>query len=143
MKRSIIFIILLLVIPFTFTGCHNNDAWDSLPDPIARFVAQYFPTTAVTSYSTTAGSYHVVLSGAPSLTFDSDYQWTDINGRGNILPEVLLFDQLPPALYNYLSETQCLDRVYSMSRDKRSYTVVTTDTTLSYNIATGNITGNK
>lgn len=142
MKRSFILIILMFLIPVaTFTGCQSSDAWDSLPDPIARFVAQYFPNTGVSSYSANDGSYHVKLSGAPALTFDSDYHWTDINGRGNTLPEVLLFDQLPPALYNYLSETERLDRVYSMSRDKHTYAVVTTDTGLNYNIDTGRITG--
>ncbi len=143
MKRPLIIIILAILIPVAFTGCQSSDAWDSLPDPIARFVAQYFPNTGVSSYSANDGSYHVKLSSAPALTFDSDYQWTDINGRGNTLPEVLLFDQLPPALYNYLSETERLDRVYSMSRDKHTYAVVTTDTDLTYNIDTGRITGRK
>lgn len=141
MKRPIINILLSLIAAVALVACHSNDLWDSLPEPIARFVSQYFPNTAVSDYSATDGNYHVKLSGAPSLTFDSNYEWTDINGRGNTLPEVLLFDRLPPALYNYLSETERLDRVYSMSRDAHTYTVVTSDTTLSYNIDTGRITG--
>lgn len=57
------------------------------------------------------------------------------------LPQVLLFDQLPPALYKYLEETENLGNVFSLERNRSTYTVVLLDETLSYDIATQQITG--
>jgi hypothetical protein len=57
------------------------------------------------------------------------------------LPQVLLFDRLPPSLYSYLEETENLGNVFSIERDRTTYTVVLLNETLSYDVATEQITG--
>ncbi len=75
------------------------------------------------------------------MTFDHECEWEAINGYGMPLPQVLLFDQLPPALYKYLEETDDVGSVFSIERDRTSYTVVLLDSTLIYDIKTQQITG--
>ncbi len=52
----------------------------------------------------------------------------------------MLFDQLPPKLYDYLQETEQLNSVFSMERDKDYYTLTLLDSMLRYTIATGAMT---
>lgn len=81
------------------------------------------------------------LRGSDALTFDRNFAWESIDGLGECLPQVLLFDQLPPAFYEYLQDIEATDGVYSLMRDSRSYNVVLLNNSLSYNIETGAITG--
>jgi hypothetical protein len=122
-------------------SCHTNDYYNELPDKLVSFIAQYFPNTGVESYSQSNDKYIVKLVDGPGLTFSSSYSWLDINGYGMVLPQVLLFDQLPPALYQYLQETENLHNVFTISRNKSEYTVTLLDSTLTYNIATGRLHG--
>ena len=55
------------------------------------------------------------------------------------LPQVLLFDQLPPKLYNYIQETEQLNGVFSLERNKDYYLVTLMDTTLKYVIESGEL----
>lgn len=73
------------------------------------------------------------------MIFDSSYAWSSIDGEGATLPQVLLFDELPPALYQYLEETESLNSVYRLDRDARQYEVGLFDSALTYTIATGEI----
>lgn len=73
------------------------------------------------------------------MIFDSSYSWTTIDGEGATLPQVLLFDELPPALYEYLESTENLTSVYRLDRNSRQYDVGLFDTALTYTIATGEI----
>jgi hypothetical protein len=75
------------------------------------------------------------------MTFNSSYSWTNINGYGSALPQVLLFDQTPPALYQYLQATECLDEVYDMSRDTINYYLTLLNSSITYNISSEQITG--
>ncbi len=122
-------------------SCKDSEPWDELPTKISDFVTQYFPNTGVESFTESTTTYHVRMSNGPGLTFNKNYEWEAINGYGMPLPQVLLFDQLPPALYKYLEETNNLGNVFSMERNKASYTIVLLDSTLNYDIQTQEITG--
>ncbi len=71
----------------------------------------------------------------PGLTFGENYGWTAIDGYGMPLPQVMLFDQLPPRLYAYLQDSQQqLDSVFGMERDSKRYVLTLLDSTLTYDI---------
>lgn len=134
---------LLLVVMFTTAaigGCSDDDSFDELPTPIAKFVAQYFPGSGVSEFTTTDTSYHVKLKDGPGMTFSREYKWETINGYGEVLPQVLLFDQLPPAMYEYIQGNGLLQNAMSMERNSKQYTLVLLDTMVYYDIATGKIT---
>lgn len=131
----------IIVMLGMLSGCKDNDLWGELPSEISQFITQYFPGSDIESFSQSATTYHVRISDGPGLTFDRSCQWETINGYGMPLPQVLLFDQLPPALYTYLEETTNVGSVFSIERDKSSYTIVLLDDTLHYDVSTQLITG--
>lgn len=139
MKRFTTYITLILTILFVTPGCTSND-WEDVPTPIAQFLSQYFPLQAVSQCTETDGVYHVKLRNSMSLLFGSNYKWTSINGYGETLPETLLFDELPPALYNYLQELSLTNDVYSVTRDAFTYNITLLDSSITYTIATGIVT---
>lgn len=133
---SEILIIISIIMPLT--GC-SDGKWGDLPSSIANFVSEYFPSSSVESYSENNGQYYVKIKNGPSIKFDGTYAWCSIDGEGATLPQVLLFDELPPALYQYLEGTESLNSVYELNRDARQYEVGLFDTALTYTIATGEI----
>lgn len=144
MKSRILFnsfFAVMATIALSVTSCHNDEPLSEMPYKISQFVTQYFPNMGVSSFTESSDTYHVRLDNGPGLTFDKSYGWEVVNGYGMPLPQVLLFDQLPPALYSYLDETQTLDAVFTIERNSTTYTVVLLDSTLSYDIASGEITG--
>lgn len=136
---DMILCVILIAIP---TGCASND-WEDVPGPVAQFLTRYFPLQAVTQCSYQNDTYHVKLRNSAALTFDDRYMWTSVNGYGNTLPEMLLFDQLPPALYNYLQELSFTTQVYAVTRDSFVYNVMLLDHSVTYTIATGVVTPDK
>lgn len=123
------------------SSCKDADLWDELPTEISEFISQYYPNSGIDSFTDSSTTYHVRLSNGPGITFDKNYHWEAINGYGMPLPQVLLFDQLPPALYQYIEETEELNEVFSIERNSKSYTIVLLDSTLHYYIETQAITG--
>lgn len=122
-------------------GACSSDVSDELPTVVSRFVTQYFPGVGVKSYNELSdGGYVVQLSGGPTLRFDSEGKWIDIDGNGSRLPQVLMYDQLPPALYEYLQGTEQQSGVYDVKRDKYYYKLTMFDTVLTYDIATEKVT---
>lgn len=139
MKRIITYITLclsLLVIP---AGCASDDRED-VPGPVAQFLSKYFPLQAVTQCSYDNDTYHVKLRNSTALTFDDRYHWISVNGYGDTLPEMLLFDELPPALYNYLQELSLTSQVYAVTRDSFLYHVMLLDSSVTYDISSGIVT---
>lgn len=126
---------------FVPVACHHAEIWDELPQEISEFITRYFPSSELQSYTNNAGSYHVRIDDGPGLTFGATYQWTDIEGYGMPLPQVLLFDELPPKIYQYLQETEQLNAVFAMRRDATRYTLTLLDNDLMYDIATGELSG--
>lgn len=126
---------------FVMSSCQNDDEWNDMPQEIASFVSKYFPGEGVNSYTHNGAAYHVRVDDGPGITFGSDYAWESVDGYGMPLPQVMLFDQLPPKLYAYLQDSQQLDSVFSMERDSKRYTLTLLDTTLVYDIESGQISG--
>lgn len=134
-------IIVAFFLPFAPAGCHNAELWGEMPADVASFITRYFPSGQLQSYTHNAGVYHVRIDDGPGLSFDSAYRWTDIEGYGMPLPQVLLFDQLPPAVYEYLQGTEQLNAVFGLRRDRVRYTVTLLDNDLYYDIASGKLSG--
>ncbi len=126
---------------FVSSSCHNNEEWDEMPQEIADFVSKYFPGEGIGSYSHSSTGYHVRIDDGPGITFDNNYAWEVVDGYGMPLPQVMLFDQLPPRLYAYLQDSQQLDSVFSMERDSLRYTLSLLNSDLIYDIKTGAISG--
>ena len=137
LEKTILFPLLLTII---FLGACSNNLWDEVPTPITSFIEQYFPGSGVKEFSETETSYRIKINNGATLTFDREYDWTSINGNGVHLPEVLVYDKLPPALFNYLQGIQQQNAVYAMTRDKTYYKLTMEDTVITYEIATGKIT---
>lgn len=120
-------------------ACSDDDAWDELPSAISNFISEYFPGVGVSSYDEVGDSYRVQVRNSATLVFDNDYHWTEIAGNGVPLPEVLMYDQLPPALYNYIQGLEQQAEVYGVKRDKDSYTLTMHDTVITFDAGTGKI----
>lgn len=140
MKTLIAKILIIVGIAGSLAACSSNDDWEALPTPITDFLSEYFPLQAVSSCGESDGVWHVKLRNSVAITFDDRYKWTSINGYGNTLPEMLLFDELPPALYAYLQELSLTKEVYSMTRDNFVYHVTLLDSSVTYTISTGVVT---
>ena len=52
---------------------------------------------------------------------------------------MLVYNQLPPALYNYLQGIEQQTSVYRMSRDSHYYKLTMENTVITYEIATGKV----
>ncbi len=136
-----IFLISFYALGMLMEGCGNDSVYDELPSKIASFVTQYFPNYGVQSYSQSSdGEYHVRLKDGPGMTFGNNYSWIVINGYGLPLPQVLMFNELPPALYMYLQETENTENVFSVERNAFTYTLTLLDETVSYDTSTKRIT---
>lgn len=123
------------------SACDHSDLWNEVPGEISNFLNEYFPNSELVSVTHNSAGYHIRIDNGPGLAFDTEYKWVDINGYGMPLPQVLLFDQLPPRLYDYLQETQQLNAVFSMSRDGTQYTLTLLSSTLTFDTATGELRG--
>ena len=138
-------LILLYVVPLVMmsgaAGCSGSPSvWNDLPDDIAHFVALYFPGQGVSRYVDEEPGYLVTVAHGPTLIFNESYRWTSIDGNGETLPRMFLFDELPPPLYSFLQETENLDDIYKATRDPSSYTVYLSGSAIDYNIATARVT---
>ncbi len=138
-KKTAAILIVLISLLTGATAC-SNEAWDELPSPIASFITQYFPGSTVKAYThTDEGSIAYINNGA-TIHFDTDNSWTEIDGNGVRLPQVMMYDQLPPALYDYLQSTDRTADVYVVTRDNKFYKLTLLDTVITYNLSTGAIT---
>lgn len=109
-----IFILPLIIL---LGACTSSTADDDLPGPVSSFITTYFPDGAIESATaSTGGGWVVTISKGAQLTFDSSGDWTDINSRGETLPQMLLTDQLPGRVVDYLTSMELLDGVYRLTR---------------------------
>ncbi|MDE6452570.1 MAG: PepSY-like domain-containing protein [Muribaculaceae bacterium] len=132
-------IILIAITAMLAPACSDSDVWDSVPPKIATFLNRYYPNSELASCTRTGSDYRVRIKDGPGITFDAACEWTAIAGYGELIPQVLLFDQLPPALYEYLQQTATTADVYSLERDRTTYTVGLKNTSVVYDIATGTV----
>jgi len=121
------------------TGACSSNVWDELPEKISSFVAEYFPGRGIKSYTVTDSEERVQLNGGTTLVFDSNREWTTADPDGDVLPEVFLYDCMPPPLFQYLENTSNTANVYKAERTSRDYILTLNDTYITYNIETGEI----
>ncbi len=139
MKR-IIYILPLLLLTL-MAACHSNENYDQLPDPIVTFITEYWPDPNIAAYvKPTADTYVVTIKNGPTLTFNGNYEWTEVNGNGLPLPQVFLYDRLPDKLYSYLDATEALDQVFDVKRTALQYDLKLLDSELTYIVGSGDIT---
>lgn len=141
MKHIIYLTLAAMLTVATLQGCSDADnAWDSLPPLISRFLAMYYPEQGVTKYVEDDSAYYVDLKDSASLIFNASQEWTSVNGNGGTLPQMFLFDQLPPALYAWLQENEAVDGVYRATRTASVYELTLAGDIVDYSIDTGLIT---
>lgn len=91
---------------------------------VANFVDMYFNEGEVQSVTdTSSGGVVVTIKNGAQLTFDKDDSWIDINGRGGTLPAILITDQLPSRVVDYLKDMELIDKVYRISRSWHVYKI--------------------
>lgn len=128
----------LLFLP---VSCHNSELWNDLPAGASEFINTYYPMSELESATHSGSYYHARLSNGPGFTFDSSGSWVAVDGYGLPLPQVMLFDCLPPAMYEYLQEAELLNGVFAIARDGDVYSATLLESTLRYNVATGTLDG--
>lgn len=138
MKHNTFLHILILTL-LILTGACSSNVWDELPPKISSFVAEYFPGQGIKSYTENDNEERVQLNGGTTLVFDRNREWTTVDPGGNIVPEVFLYDCMPPALFQYLEETSNTENVYKAERTSREYILTLNGTYITYNIDTGDI----
>lgn len=130
----------LLAIVILMGACNDN-AWDDVAGPMQEFITKYFPFGEVKScVESPDGNQTVNINNGATIVFDSDYVWVSVNGNGVVLPEMFIYDQFPSTLYNYLKENDWLGSVYSVTRTTSKYVVYLLNTTIEYDVVTGEIT---
>lgn len=121
-------------------ACDAEDGFNTPEQKIQQFVSQYYPGTPIDNESTlTDGEIQVVLKNSATILFDANGSWLSVDGNGVVLPSVLLFDQLPGKLYDYIEEMEATDGVYRIFRNSTIYTVTFLDSAIQYEIASGSI----
>lgn len=139
MSRLEKFLFLPVIFGIIMVGACSSSVWDEVPAPITSFIEQYYPGSGVSSYDQSDTDYRVKITNGATLVFDSDYNWISIDGNGVRLPGVLIYNQLPPALYNYLQGIEQQTSVYRMSRDSHYYKLTMENTVITYEIETGKV----
>lgn len=139
MRHRKVFLVPLLIVLMLVGAC-SNSVWDELPSAISSFISEYFPGVGVSSFNEDDDYYYVKVRNGASLTFNKEYNWTEVDGNGVALPDVFMYDQLPPDLYNYLKGIEQQSDVYGVKRDKDFYKLTMHDTVITYDIKTGKIT---
>ncbi|MDE6588685.1 MAG: hypothetical protein K2K40_10175 [Paramuribaculum sp.] len=118
----------------------GDSPWDDMPDSVATFVDTYFNEGEVESATKTSTGFVVTFKNGPQITFDSQNDWTDINGRGATLPQMLITDQCPTRVVDYLKDMELTTEVYRLQRSWHLYTVTLSDSYFTYNNQTDELT---
>lgn len=141
MTRNTYVFISLLVLIATMGAC-SSTPFDELPTPISSMISEYFPFGEIESYTIDdeSGNSTVQIKKGARLSFDSDYRWIDVDGRGQTLPQQFLYDQLSPTLYDYIESIEHQTKVYRVRRTAATVLVNFSDSDLEYDIVTQTIT---
>ena len=139
MKKIFLYLLIALLIATGMSSCTSSE-WDSMPEKIQIFIDKYFNSTDIESYNETNGHYVVVIRNGSVLTFDSNYSWISIDGRGGVLPQLLISDQLPEKLYNFLLNMEETNQVYELEKSAAKIKVKLRDSYVEYDISTQTIT---
>lgn len=124
-------------------SCSENKDYDEVPQPIITFITKYWPNPIIEEYShPSPQKYEVDIKNGPSLDFDGNYLWTEVDGEGMPLPEIFLYDQLPSDLYDYLQAGSYTNDVFEVERTSKTYSLELLNINIYYDIQTGRITQN-
>lgn len=131
-------IILFVMALLTLTACSDDD-FNDLPREIQTFINTYYPGESVSDFYESSTGISVYLKNSATLRFDADNRWTGIDGNGNVLPQMFMYDHFPQALYDYLVTTSTLNQVYSVTRNSGDYTVTLHNQIITYSAASGEV----
>lgn len=131
--------LIAMMAALTLTSC-GSSPWDEMSSSVANFVDTYFNEGEVESVTDSGTSVIVTIKNGAQLTFNSENEWTDINGRGGTLPAMLITDQLPDKVVDYLKEMELVGSVYRITRSWHLLRVDLVDSYFTYDDQTGAIT---
>lgn len=142
MTRSIMRLVAMTAVGLSaMWSCHTTDGDVNLPQKATDFIYRYFPSSYVSSKEEpTVGVYVVKMTKGPTLTFDNEGSWTDLQGNGETLPEIIAFDYFPTPLYDYIESKEELKGIYAVTRNAFRYDVMLFATRLNYDIRTEKVT---
>lgn len=89
---------------------------------------------------TSGGDFVVVMLNGPTLTFDQEGAWSQLNGNGVPLPPIIIFDYFPQPLYDYVESLEQTAGVYKVTRNFRYWDVLLLDTELRYDVNSQSVT---
>lgn len=136
MKRTL----LLFIGTILLWACSSNEEYDNVPEPILTFITQYWPNPVIEVYShPNDNRYEVGIKNGPTLDFNGNYEWIQIDGDGMELPQILLYDELPSPLYEYLESGEYLNEVMEMERSSTRYYLDLLNSYITYDISTSQI----
>lgn len=122
-------------------GACSHSPYDEMPSSVAMFVDTYFDDGSVAeAVSIDGGGFMVTIKNGAQITFDASDSWTDINGRGETLPQMLITDQLPATVVDYLTSMELLDGVYRLNRSWHYLRVELADSYFTYDDQTDTLT---
>ena len=134
------YIIAILAVIAGLSSCSDSQ-WNHLPDKVSEFITDYYPNENISAQGwKDASEYVVTMRGGEVITFDKSLAWIEVNGHGGHVPQLFLFDELPPALYEYLQATESLSMVFSVERNSTEYVVELLNSSVIYEISSGAIT---
>lgn len=132
---------LVLVLASLAAGACSHSPYDEMPPDVASFIDMYFDDGTVESVTDTSGGGVVVtIRHGAVVTFDSSGRWTDIDGRGETLPQWLITDQLPQPVVDYLREMELTADVYRLTRSWHYLRVDLAHNYFTYDDQTGKLT---
>ena len=136
---------MLVLLSGVLASC-SEDGVDlsDLPEQVSSFVSKYYPGVEVDRWVNSSGKSTVYLRNSATIVFGNtaDKSWISIDGNGGTLPQMLVYDQTPTALYRYIEENNAVNGVYSMTRDSKEYKVVLLNSRVTYDIASGKVSQN-
>ncbi|WP_289856891.1 hypothetical protein [uncultured Muribaculum sp.] len=125
LKASVLVVAMVL-----FMAC-SHSLWDDLPQPISMFITTYYPNSSISSFDETDNGYKVVVKSGPTMYFDSDYKWTEVNGNGVPLPSIFIYNELP-RIYDFLLERDEAAGVFKVENNPRSVILTLADRAWEY-----------
>lgn len=140
--KKLLYLTLVLLLGAVYSCKEEGVDLSDLPEQVSSFISKYYPGVEVNRWTNQGGKSTVYLRNSAIISFDNteNKNWASINGNGNTLPQMLVYDQTPVALYRYLEELEAVNGVYKMVRDSKQYELTLFDANVVYNIATGDIT---
>lgn len=139
LKLPALLVLLAAIFLSSLSSC-GPSPWDDMPASVSNFVDKYFNEGTISEATQTDNGFVVVIKNGAQIIFDSEDQWISVDGRGETLPQMLLTDQLPAKVVDYLRAMELLDGVYKIQRYGGKLTVNLADSYFTYDYATDTLT---